>query len=799
MLTALLALLWAARPARAQDDCTLPPPGSPCLLPTLQSTPALQVVGRTDAQLLVQGHGPTGAMQLQIYGAAAAGEPELRGAMDGAPGGETGAFVVAGEYLYARKSPTATLEIYSLAPAQRPTQVGAQPLAAGELAASAGALFLAPRAGALQLWSLAVPARPALVASHAQAPARALRVDGSRVLALTDGALLVYPIAAAAELGPPLSIPLTDTLAAPFGLLSHGDFVYAMGSDAAGAPRCRIVRLRPTAAAGGACPFVAGKSTLLGDYVYVNRNPTSAEYLDYEIWALGDGAAPQQVGVTPHRFAAAVAFDRFLYASSFDHRLLRLRQTTGGALTAETLGWQSATLGVNGSHRLLSNGVLFVDMGLRDGGRLVRRVAVNGPLPRVLAPDLLQAQLGAGDWIATQRHLVALTAGRLSLFDWENNALVGSYALPDGERAQAFVLSPSGAAYITTAGNLLIAVDLSNPAAPREIDRLGTPAPAVAMAFAEGHLYLFGEQQLMMLPLPALGPLPNPKLIPIEAGVREVTALPGALLVRRAADVQLLSLAAPLSPVPVPFAWGEGTPLRLLPAPGANGARAAVLVRVASGGGATHTELRVFAFAGAKARLVAAIDTGGETDLLFDGTRIVFPSLLALQLEGSRRVAAPLPPAGATFAPQPGVRYTAVAAEDAAPATVAATGADALCIEEVADLRSTDALDGGLLGSSATHAARMAVLRPRAFVCATGATLAVERFDVEVTAKIFAGFPAAWRDAAPVLDNATAWVTPPSISGSSAQGWRFSLLPGQAWTLAGPPPAPVLLPVARKE
>ncbi len=783
-LVALLLLLSAAQQARAEDPCTLPPPGAPCLVAAVQQTPAQEVLAPAGDHLLIAGHGPHGRAQLQLYTAPAQGGPELLGRLEG----DFGAIVVADDHLYARTSPTATLQIISIAAPTRPTQVGAFELPAGVLAGAPGALFFAPQAGGLQAYSLEQPARPALVASLAIAPIRALLVAADHLLALTDDALLVYPRTAPTGLGTPVALPYSDTLIAPIELLAHGEYIYIVGRDQVGFALCRTMRLSEPAGAGGSCPFLVGKTTLLGDYAYVNRNPTSAEYLEYEIWSLANGAAPQQMGTTPYRFAAAATFDGYLFASSFDHRPMRATQGVEGALHAVSLAWSASTLGATGERRLLQNGVLFVDMGPQERGRLLRRVAVDGDRPHLLSPDLMQDGLGAGVWQATGRHLYALTPSALKVFDLQYNRVLGSFALPAGETAARFVVAPSGVAYIAAQSGLLLAVDFADPAAPHEIDRLGLPGRAAQMLYTAGHLYLFGEGSLTVFALPSAAPFPDPRQIPIEGDVREVAALPGALLVRRSAGLQLLSLAAPLAPLPAPFVWGEGTLLRLLPAAGA---RAAIVVRTGSGS-ATRTELRIFEFSASQGRRIATIDTGGESDLLFDGRYVVFPSLLTLRVDGAERVAAPLTGMPAEFAPQPGLIYRL-------DGDLSAAAILQLCMEQITDFGSTAAIDGGLPGRPATWpAARLPLLRPQLIDCASGEPASPLPLTVEVSAELAGGDAERWQSATPAVDTGAAWTAPAALTGSAAEGWSFTLLPGQAWTLVGPPPAPLQLPIVRR-
>jgi hypothetical protein len=676
--------------------------------------------------------------------------------------------------------------ILSIAHPQRPTVVAEAALPAGPIA-MVGRTLAVGGASALQLHELGEGGSLRLTHTLPLSPTMALAAVGERLVAITPaGVALIAPTIGAVE----HLLPLPEAPARGAQLLVHGEVAYLLGTSAAGAPICRALRLGASPQVGGTCPFLAGKTTLLGGWAYVNPSPTSAEYLDYKVYDLSDPLQPTPAGTTPVRFGAAASVGGAFLATTFDHRLLRLTQSATGALATLPLGWSADTLAAEGDHRLLHDGVLYVDMGPTADGRMVKRLDFRTPGRPAQLPALVSPALASGVWQATARHLYTAGSGGLVLIDLASGVEVGRLALAPGERATTLALSPQGVAYLTTESNVVLAIDVSEPSAPRLLSRLGLPGRTRHSVWAAGRLYLFGEESLTIVTLGKSGGFGAVKQLPVEPEVLDVTATARALLVRRPGTLQLLDLRTPDTPQPALLEVGEDTIIDLLPAAGD---RVAVVVRLVPPPGALDVAaaparnlLRIFDLS-ATPRLIAEVALDGGETPLFDGELLLFEDLSALRLDGVRRVASAWEAAAGSWSPRAGVEYAPVAKE----------GTPGLCIEEVTDGGPTGALDGGLPGAPVgSPAARTAVFRARLFDCASGRSTGAA-IGVTLDHPKAAG-PASAPDAErPALDGGSAWLAPQPLE-SSESGWHFVTPAGAGWALVGPPPEGVHLPAVRR-
>ena len=662
---------------------------------------------------------------------------------------------------------------------------------------------------ALQAFALDDPARPHWVATLPNLAASRLYAHaGMLYVAGTNGLIVINPanprqlvVLANAPWPEAATVSSIDLAAAP-------GVVYAMGTLAASdGAFCTAfdVRLPAQPVAIGVCPFIAHKTTFAGAYAYVNPNASPAEYLDYQVYALANPAAPAQVGVTTQRWRTAVAVQGGLVIQTLDGRIARVRQSAGGSLTIAASTWSVDAMELDGAVRTVVGDMAVVDSGTigEDGARLLRLVDIaqrTAPEPR---GTLASAWIGARHLTAQGTQLLALHRDRLTIFDVRNPAQplqIGQFTSPLGDSLEHMIPAGPQTTFLLSDHNTLLSVVSSTPTTPTLAAMLDLPGRTQVAAWANGALFLFADDTLYVVDVADAA---KPRIVRSLAGLQAPAAVttwgPTLYLVDENA-LQLLDVADAASPLPgARLEPPAGMRFTLLGA--ARNNRLALQVRKASGGTAQpYVAMYDLAQSGAP-RLVATVP-GDFTDAYFDGARLILPGMRVVAVGPGARWTAPLPKSSVepfTFAPvgdlPPGVAITYTLASTGMPAPGATRAAAPLsgraCLQHESDPNRRWLAP---LGQS-TYAGPFTI---RSVDCATGATVPMETPIVLTVALPTTDLPPyTWSQAALYADEGHTWTPLPNAQVAGGV-WSATVNAPIMWGVRGPMPDPVLLPIVAR-
>jgi hypothetical protein len=176
-----------------------------------------------------------------------------------------------------------------------------------------------------------------------------------------------------------------------------------------------------------------------------------------------------------------------------------------------------------------TGGVEVVDVANPAAPAIVTRVQIPG---------------GANDVVTSNGRLYATDARGLriySLTDPRQPALIGTYESPDVSTAAAtgVVAVADTWAYLARY-DALIAIDLGIPTAPDEVSRVGIPAGATSISFADSHLYVaLGDAGLAVVNVSRTA-LPRPLLVSTALGpTRDAVLANGTLYVANGGGLAL--------------------------------------------------------------------------------------------------------------------------------------------------------------------------------------------------------------------------------------------------------------------
>lgn len=680
-------------------------------------------------------------------------------------------------------------------------------------AISADALYVlaASPAGSgydLRALSLHDPAQPRLVAYLPALERTRLLVQGNRLYAAGATGLTIFDISDPLSLQPASSVELfRDAPLADVDVAASGGFVYVMGRTVlTGAPVCRIIDARAAAEQieSGGCPFLPHKTTIVGDFAYVNPNLSPAEYLDYGIYSLANPAAPTIVGDTPQRWRTAVPIERALIVQTFDGRIARLRQANDGSLSTAASTWSADELEVDGPVRAVVGNLALVDRNTSgpNGERVLRLVDVTQRTAPLLRGALVSPWIGTQNLAVEGTRLYALHRNRLTIFDVRNPAApvqIGQYISPLNESLDHMVVGPGGMAYLLSEHNTLLDVDCSTPTTPTLAAMADFSESTQVAALANRTLYLFGAQQMLVVDVSQPRQPQLLRHVPVAAPTAATAWAEIVYLVDNGA-LQVLDVSRAANPVPGVHVEPPAG-MRFAPLGGARAGRLALLVQRApgSGGGAMAPYVAIYDLSlPLSPRLVATVP-GDFDDAYFDGGRLLLPGPRVVAIGPRTRLTAPLlesqlqPIAmapGDDLPPGVAMTYTLSPSEPSAEAAHAAVAPNR-CLQHESDPERPWLPPPG----TSTYAGPFTV---RIVDCTTGAPVALDRpLTVTVALPPAATPPYDWPAAALYTDEGRTWE---AIAGAQRQGnlWTATLAPPLMWGVRGPAPAPVLLPwVAR--
>lgn len=580
---ALWALLWcglAALPAPSAaaqdkppaDPCAYTPALATCLTSRLLVTPwnALEAGGPLVAAHAVDALGRKS--EVRLYAPSPSGRLLYRGALAGAyaPVHLREGYLFAGDawgaLVMARVPPEGAPWLIQRLAARSGVilEIAAQPGVVALLRGKSGGAD-----GKNQIEFHAHPPQQPLSLSSVltSTDARAIKGDSGMVYAITGRGYVAFNVN-----NPALPfvqgevLLFSQPITGPYQIEHGFTHTFVMARDAAtGAPLCKRIEItgKIHMRLKGDCPFVPGRTTFFGAYVYVNPNPGPAEYLDYEVWQLGEADTPQRVRYERERWVKGVLAGELRVTQSHAGSLVTYSETPLGALERLTETWTLDQHNDWDDPLLAADTTVLVDGGSTEGGRRVLFMDVaSAPAPQLMG-ELVSP------WLSTSR--LALRAGRLYslhrntlvLFDVVNPAApaqLGVTALPEGVDAQGWVVPGNGLVHVAGKGNLLVTLSTANPVTPTVLSLVDIPGETEAMLWQPGHLYLFGGDSMAVVDVSdPYNPLLL-RIVPIPAGIREVASWGSALYLLRGDTLEILDARTAATPRPAAtLQWEEET------------------------------------------------------------------------------------------------------------------------------------------------------------------------------------------------------------------------------------------------
>ena len=558
---------------------------------------------------------------------------------------------------------------------------------------------------------------------------------------------------------------------------------YVMALDAAtSAPHCAIVKVDAARFlhAEGACPFVAGRTTFLGETAWVNRNPLPSEYDDYEVWSLANPDNPQRVNSAVERWVTAFEAGGLLVAQAHDGTLVSYAQAKDGTLQRIASTWTMEALLENATPVLANDNTVVADAGTRVGGRMLHLFDVSTPATPALTGSVVSPWLSGTQLALHGRRLLSLHRDTLTLFDVQSPAALveqGQVALPAGETSAAWAVAGDDVVHVASARSLLVSISTTNPLTPSVLSRTDLPGQTTQMLWLPGTLYLFGPESLTLVTV-AIPRAPQlVKSLPLAPGVESVALWGGAVYLQRATTIEILNARKPNEPAHVGMlTWPEGVLESMQQA----GGRLFVVERERLSAQPDRFSVAVHDLDDPIApRLVARVGPLPSAEVVVSRTRLTTAEGAVYALEEGWSFAQRLPP-GNTFAPESGLSYSVLNAGGA--------GLAELCWEHASahDLPALQTPDLALYGGA---------WRVQVSDCATGAPL--ELGAPIIVSVAYTNTPNAarvWAEAHLLQLGGEGWSPVAGQTNDGAGSLSGAIDPLRPWMIAGPAPADVPLP-----